>query len=518
MPLVRIRRDPKLDQIHLVSNLVRHVLGRDDERRLGVRRVHRIRVVALPRTPVSDRNLEPHAVIYRGVVAAPILASMSAVPLPYRIAVRLAYAGAPLVERGAELLGFGDSKLARGLRGRRDAPAELSRWGRRSREEDRPTLWVHAPSVGEGLQAQAVLEALRVRQPSVRVAYTYFSPSAADFGGVVQADVTTCLPWDVPEAVGPALDGVRPDLVVFTKTEVWPTLVAAASVRRIPVALVAGVVPPKAGRSRWPARPLMRSTWNRLALACAVSEMDAVRLVRLGVPEGRVQVVGDPGIDAAISRADEADPAAPYLAPFHELPRPTVIAGSTWPEDEAVLLPALSELRRSVPGLRVIFAPHEPTPTVVADLLARLQGLGWKCRPLSAVESRGSPGDATAVVVDRVGVLAHLYSVADVAYVGGGFGTSGLHSVLEPAAAGVPVTFGPRHERAPAAAPLVASGGALIASGAEALESILAGWLQEPRKRRHASECAKAYIGSQRGAAARTAALLDPLLRPTASV
>ena len=405
----------------------------------------------------------------------------------------------------------GESKLVRGVRGRQEAHERLAAWGERTRDPARPGLWLHAPSVGEGLVAQAVLGAVRARRPSLQVAFTHFSPSAEELANGIGADVAAYLPWDVERPLRRALDALRPDLLVFTKTEVWPVLVDEAVRRGARVALVGAVVPPGAGRLRWPARRLLRSSWTRLSLACAVADADAAALVALGVPAGAVHVTGDPGIDSAIGRLEEADRAAPYLAPFHELPRPTIVAGSTWPEDEAVLIPALAIVRRAVPDVRVVFAPHEPTPDAVGGLLTRLQGLGWKSRSLAAVESRGSPGDAAAVVVDRVGVLAHLYTVADVAYVGGGFGARGLHSVLEPAAAGAPVAFGPRHERAPAAAGLIEAGGARIARDVEALAAILSEWLSGATARHAASGAALAYIERHRGAADRTAALLDAL-------
>jgi 3-deoxy-D-manno-octulosonic-acid transferase len=437
---------------------------------------------------------------------------MSDVPLAYRVAMRAVRAAAPALARAAGVVRGQSSKLARGVRGRGAAHEALAAWGRERRDAGRPAVWLHAPSVGEGLVARAVLDALRARRPELQVAFTHFSPSAEELAARLGADVHAYLPWDVAEPVRHALDGVRPNLVALTKTEVWPVLVEEAVRRGIPVALVGGVVPPGAGRMRWPARALLRSTWSRLSLACAVTEADAERLVRLGAPEAAVRVTGDPGIDSASGRAEEADRAAPYLAPFYEEARPTLVAGSTWPEDEAVLMPALALVRERVPDVRVVFAPHEPGAEAVGGLLSRLQGLGWKSRPLSAVESRGSPGDAAAVVVDRLGVLAHLYTVADAAYVGGGFGTGGLHSVLEPAAAGVPVTFGPRHERAPAAAGLIAAGGARSADGAESLAAILSEWLDDPSKRKDAGNRALAYIDLHRGAAARTAELLDALL------
>jgi 3-deoxy-D-manno-octulosonic-acid transferase len=432
---------------------------------------------------------------------------MNSVPILYRVGIRLARRVVPLVARPG-------SELAIGVAGRRDAPEVLAAWGERSRDPERPTVWLHAPSVGEALQAGAVVEALRERHPGLQVALTHFSPSAEGMAERLGADVGAYLPWDEAAPIRRALEGVRPDLLVFAKTEVWPVLVDEAVALHVPVALVGAVVPPGAGRMRWPARALLASTWRRLSLACAVGSDDARALVRLGVPEGVVHVTGDPAIDAATWRAGAADPESPWLAPFHEDPRPTVVAGSTWPEDEAVLFPALAEVRRRLPDLRVVFVPHEPTAEVVGDLLARLQGLGWKCRPLSAVESRGTPGDAAVVVVDRVGVLADLYTVATVAYVGGGFGRVGLHSVLEPAAAGVPVIFGPRHERAPAAAGLLAAGGARSVEGAPDAAATLSEWLQDTSKKDTAAARASDYIGSHRGAATRTAALLDLLLHP----
>jgi 3-deoxy-D-manno-octulosonic-acid transferase len=370
--------------------------------------------------------------------------------------------------------------------------------------------------VGEGLQAAAVVEALRERRAGLQVAFTHFSPSAEGLGARMDADVEAYLPWDVAPAVRRALEGVRPDVLAFTKTEVWPVLVDEAVRAAVPVALIAGSVPPGAGRSRWPARALLRRTWARLALACAISDEDAERLVELGVREDVVRTTGDPAIDSAVRRLGAVDPTAPYLAPFGRAPRPTLVAGSTWPSDERVLMPALRAVRRRVPDVRLIIAPHEPRPDVVSGLLGRLRSLEWKGRPLSAVEARGSPGDSSAVVVDSVGQLAHLYSVGDVAYVGGGFGRAGLHSVLEPAAAGIPQVFGPRHENARAAAALVAAGGARIAADSEALARALTEWLTDTDARKRASDRALHYIVAHRGAAAKTAELLDPLMTPKA--
>jgi 3-deoxy-D-manno-octulosonic-acid transferase len=321
------------------------------------------------------------------------------------------------------------------------------------------------------------------------------------------------LPWDLADEMAPVLDAVRPRVVAFTKTEIWPGLVAEADVRRIPVALVGGTVPPGARRARWPARAVLRSTWARLSLVAAIAEEDAVGFRALGVPHERIRVTGDPGIDSAAARARSADPDAPFLRAFHEVPRPTVVAGSTWESDLEVLLPALLDTKGRIPGLRIVLAPHEPDAPHVRDVVETLRVSGWRSATLTQVEREGAT-DVDAVVVDRVGALAHLYTVGQVAYVGGGFHDAGLHSVLEPAAARLPVAFGPRHRNARAAADLLAGGGARQVDDAEGLAEALVAWLGDDRARDYVGRRAFGYIDAHLGAAGRTAALLDDLLTP----
>jgi 3-deoxy-D-manno-octulosonic-acid transferase len=433
---------------------------------------------------------------------------MSSVPIAYRLAVAAARAAAPVLARS-------DSKLGRGMAARRHAHDVLRHWAERERVPERPLAWFHAPSVGEGLQAQAVMQALTDVVPELQTAYTYFSPSAESLGERFGADVSGYLPWDQGSVVGTVLDALRPSVLAFTKTEVWPVVVEEARARRIPVVLVAATVPPGAGRLKWPARALMRGTWRALSAGLACSEADAEGLTDLGMPRTRIEVTGDPGIDSAAERARAAPPSAPYLAPFLADPRPTVVAGSTWPSDEDVLIPALSALREHVPGLRVILAPHEPSEDRVGALLGSFIERGWHPSTLAHMEEGGSVGDVSAIVVERVGVLAHLYTAATAAFVGGGFHDAGLHSVLEPAAAGVPIVFGPRHENARAASDLTKSGGATVVSDTSEAAHVLLEWLTDREKREYAGGRGRAYIEGHRGAADRTARALASLMSPS---
>ncbi len=187
--------------------------------------------------------------------------------------------------------------------------------------------------------------------------------------------------------------------------------------------------------------------------------------------------------------------------------RPTLVAGSTWPSDEAPLLEAFARVRDRVPQLRLIIAPHE---TASEHLLSIQQWAGQHHLSLARVDEASSAADI--VLVDRFGVLGELYALADVSFVGGGFHDAGLHSVLEPAAFGAPVLFGPRHERSRDAVMLLDARAARSANDASDLERALLDWFQNPEVRREAGAQARAAVERERGAAERSLKLVERLL------
>ncbi len=419
----------------------------------------------------------------------------------YELAMRLLRWASPPLARGS-------SKLAAGLRGRADASETLSAWAQAHRDETVPLIWMHAPSVGEGLQAKAALDCLREVRPAAQLAYTFFSPSADKFASRLSVDVSAYLPWDVRSELRALLDDLSPGLICFTKTEVWPGLTAAATDRGVPAVLCAATLSRGAGRLRPGARRLLRPVFGALDRVLAIAPEDGERFVQLGVSRDRIEVTGDPGVDSAWRRARDVDPAAPHLAPFAKGSRPTAVAGSTWGPDEEVLVPALAELRERIPGLRCIIAPHEPNDAHLEGLERRLRASGLSSVRLAEVEANGDDGGADVVVVDRVGVLAELYATGRVAYVGGGFGRAGLHSVLEPAALGRPVVFGPSYERSRAAADLIGEGGAVAVTGSPDLVDTLERWLRDDERASAIGARALGYIEGHRGAAHRTAQIL----------
>lgn len=399
-----------------------------------------------------------------------------------------------------------DSKAWRAVRARAGAVERFERWARDHRDPARPLLWMHAPSVGEGLQARPVIALLRERHRDLQVVYTYFSPSAERFAASVGADFADYLPFDTATAAARLLDALRPDAIVFAKLDLWPRLAEAARARTVPLGMISATLSAGSGRGGLLARALLGDAYAALGLVGAIDTEDGARLVALGVHADRVRVTGDTRYDQVAARAAATDPASGLLSPLASA-RPTLVAGSTWPADEAALLPAWLEVRRAVPDARLIIAPHEPTPEHLAPVEQWARGAGLSIARL---------GDATAthdvVLVDRVGVLGELYALADAAFVGGGFHAAGLHSVLEPAAFGAPVLFGPLHANSRDAGLLIeARGGEAVRDTAE-LARALRILLDEPDTRTRAGAAAKRVVQQGLGAAERSTLLVDELL------
>lgn len=401
----------------------------------------------------------------------------------------------------------GDGKLARTFVARHGLRGRLRSWGAAHRDLRRPLLWLHAPSVGEGLQVAPVLALVRERLPDVQVAYTWFSPSAERFAAGLGADWAGPLPFDAPGDVAAALSSLRPRALVCAKLDVWPTLTDMAAARGVRLGLISATLAPDSGRLRPVSRALLGDAYRSLDAVGAISEDDAARLVTLGVRPDCLEVTGDTRYDQAWARAETARRTHPVAAPLVGA-RPTLVAGSTWPSDEAVLLPAWEEVRRRVPGARLVIAPHEPTTAHLAPIER------WGREAGVRVARLGTPGASAAdvVVVDRVGVLGELYVLADAAWVGGGFHGAGLHSVLEPAAFGAPVIAGPRDPHQRDAVRLAAVGGLRrITNVAEAADS-MARWLGDAGARMAAGAAAREAVGSALGAAERSYRLVTRLL------
>ncbi len=422
--------------------------------------------------------------------------------------LRLAYSAAGgMASALARVAPGSEGKLAKSLGARRGVTERFEAWGRSRRDLSRGLVWMHAPSVGEGLQARPVLELLRAQRPELQLAFTFFSPSAESFARSLDVDFADYLPFDRASDVRRAIDALRPTALVYAKLDVWPVLTEAAAMNGVKLGLVSGTVSRNSSRQRGLANAILHDAYGRLDSVGAVSDEDAERLVSLGVRREVLRVTGDTRYDQVTARERGLDRSSALLAPFTDA-RPTLVAGSTWPSDERVLLTAWLQVQQVIADARLIVAPHEPSPQHLAAVEE------WATEHGLSIARLGAPNAASAqvVLVDRLGVLGDLYALATVAFVGGGFHDAGLHSVLEPAAFGAPVVFGPTFTNSRDAELLQEADGGMSVRGAAEAVDVLIRWLGNPTSARAAGALAREVVQAGVGAAARSFALVEDLL------
>jgi len=442
----------------------------------------------------------------------------------WRILYRAAWALARTAWPVARLAAGAGSKLRRAADGRRGAAGALAAWAATGRDAARPLVWFHAASVGEGRQAEAVIRLLADARPDWQLAFTHTSASAEALARGLPVDVAGYLPADTAADTAAALDALRPDAIVFAAHDLWPELVAQAHRRGVRLGLVSGTTAPTSTRQGAAARSILGPAYTCLDAVGAIDAAHAERLVALGCRAEAVSVTGDTRHDSAAARVRRIDRQAPVQRTLAG-GGPLLVAGSTWESDERVLLPAVAEVRSAHP-LRLLIAPHEPSFEHLESLEVRLAAdLGGdddgpsaviRFTALETLVRDGSPvPDWDVCVVDRVGVLAELYASAAIAFVGGGFHAAGLHSVIEPAALGVPVLFGPRWQGSRDAGLLLDAGGAVSTADAGGLAAALRKWLANDAARAAAGAAARAVVDAGLGAADRSLALVLALVGRT---
>lgn len=361
--------------------------------------------------------------------------------------------------------------------------------------------------MGEALAALPVCRRLRAAHPTLSMVLSYTSASSQRWPGGWPLDHADFLPPDEPGPMAAMLDALRPRLLIFSRADVWPELAWAALARERTMALVGGMVRRGSGRLRWPLRRMLRSVYHGLEYAGAVSGPDAARLLRLGVRPDVLEITGDPRHDQVIERTPDwstVRPLASWAAAGGVL-----VAGSTEPQDDRLMLEALSHLRLRRPAARLLLCPHEPTPARTAGIRTLAHRLGIDTLPW-----RGGTleGEAPCVIVERLGVLADLYLLGTLAYVGGGLGAGGVHAIIEPAACALPVIVGARGHAGDVSR-LLQAGGAVALPWRDPLDALIrlweSWWDDEPARRRAGLAGRQAL---ELGAAAKTAARLLTLM------
>jgi 3-deoxy-D-manno-octulosonic-acid transferase len=309
---------------------------------------------------------------------------------------------------------------------------------------------MHCASLGEFEQGRPVLEALHKEVPDARLILTFFSPSGFEMrknyplatGGVFY------LPLDGPASARDFLDIVRPEAAIFVKYEFWYFYLRELKNRGVPTVLVSAIFrKEQAFFKLWGG--WFRKMLGYFSALFVQDEASRELLDQIGVKN--VEVAGDTRIDRVLDVAQEAME-WPVLDRFCAGAR-VLVAGSVWPPDERLLQAWLSDAVSE--GWKCILAPHEIEEEHILGLTRTLPGPVVRY----TAAAKGGPVEGRVMLLDTVGMLASAYRYGELAYVGGGFG-KGIHNVLEPMAHGLPVFFGPRHEKFREARLLIESGAA----------------------------------------------------------
>lgn len=383
------------------------------------------------------------------------------------------------------MVSFRNPKAKKWLLGRRDLFKKI----KQEIVPDEPLLWFHVSSLGEFEQARPVIEGVKKYFPDYKILLTFFSPSGYELRkDYPLADYVFYLPSDTPANAVRFLDLVQPEKVFFVKYEFWFNYLTELKKRGIPTYIFSALFRP----SQFFFKPWGR--WFRKALKAYthifVQNQSSFDILKKFDFEN-VSISGDTRLDR-VSQIAHASSELPKLEQFCD-GRQVIVAGSTWPEDEAIFLNYVNECTHQV---KFVVAPHEVNEKSLERITSQLT------RPYVLYSANSSPEQlktAEILVVDGYGYLVSVYRYAKIAYIGGGF-TSGIHSILEPAVYGMPVVFGPDYHKFHEATEMIRLGAAHPVSNFDELKELLESYLTDPVRLAHESQSASQYVESNRGA------------------
>jgi 3-deoxy-D-manno-octulosonic-acid transferase len=404
-------------------------------------------------------------------------------------------------------------------RGHRD-PGYWERWGERFGRVpplpgDQRTVWIHAVSVGEVQAAVPLVRALRSGGRDLRIVVTTTTPTGQE--RVRQALGNSVLhryaPYDLPASVRRFLARVHPQLVIIMETELWPNILHQCSRQRIPVLLANARLSERSAASYRRVASTARQMLASVSCIAAQTRQDAARLVSLGARPERVRVTGNTKFDVRLpaSLGEEAQ----VLRRCFGVDRGVWIAASTHDGEEQQVLQAFETVREALPDSLLVLVPRHPDRAASVAALARKSGHVTVTRS----ESPASCVDASIFIGDTLGELPLFYAASDVAFVGGSLVQEGGHNMLEPAALGVPVIFGPYvHDVVEISERLTQAGAGRKVNDMGELGAAVVEYMQDANLRHLAGQRGRKFVEENRGALTLVMELVDELMAPAKPV
>ncbi|MGS2740287.1 3-deoxy-D-manno-octulosonic acid transferase [Sinomicrobium sp. M5D2P17] len=350
-------------------------------------------------------------------------------------------------------------------------------------------IWFHTASLGEFEQGLPVIEKIKAEFPDRKILVTFFSPSGYEVKkGSKAADIITYLPLDTRRNAKKFLNMVKPELAVFVKYEFWPNYLSELRKRKINTILISGIFR-KDQLFFKPYGGFMRHSLQTFR-HFFVQDANSGELLK-GIGIDRVTVSGDTRLDR-VEEILHRDNTLEFMETFKD-GKPCFVAGSTWPEDEELL----SEMINNAPeGIKFALAPHNIKPAHNESLLKSIR----RKAILYSEREKHHLQDYDVIIIDTIGILTRIYSYADIAYVGGGMGTTGLHNILEPAVFGIPVIIGKNYGKFKEANELVKLGGVLSVSDKNQLFETFSQLIEKEEYKKQTGGINSLYVEKNTGA------------------
>ena len=377
----------------------------------------------------------------------------------------------------------------------------------------RPRIWLHAVSVGEVNLLAILVPALRRQWPGHDVVVSTTTRTGRQVAEQKFANVATIVwfPWDFSWAVRRALQQIQPQCIVLSELELWPNFLRIAAQQGVPIAVINGRLSERSARGyqRW--RFLLGDVFARVQLVAAQNSTYAQRFIALGVPERRVFITGNLKFDGAVFERDN-----PRTRQLASLLGPTGdetfwIAGSTQHPEESHVIRVYADLRREFSRLRLILVPRHPERAAAVESLIRAAGL--RCVRRSQLAKPVRLDSETVLLIDTVGELAGWWGLAQLAYVGGSLGLRGGQNMIEPAAFGAAIAFGPNTQNfRDVVELLLQAGGAEVVRDAAELKQWVRRCLENPEWAGSMGARAAQVVAQQAGATAAMLARLAEVL------
>lgn len=371
------------------------------------------------------------------------------------------------------------------MEGRKQSFSDLSK---NIRSEDK-VIWFHAASLGEYEQGLPIMEAFKQKYPQHKIVLTFFSPSGYEVRkNNTIADVTVYLPWDTKQNAKKFLKIAHPEMVFFVKYEFWINYLNELHQQQIPTYLVSGIFREKQAFFKW------YGGFYRKALGAFdyfFLQNDASKQLIESLGFSNAVVSGDTRFDRVYA-ISERDNYLDFVEQFKS-DKPLMVIGSSWEADEKLLVEYINTCKHST---KFIIAPHNIKEEQIQKLK---QSLKQQVVLYSERENQNL-SSYNVFIVDTVGILTKIYSYADMAYVGGGFGNPGVHNVLEPAVFGVPIVIGPNYDHFAEATELVKLGGAISIKNQTELNNTFDLLITDIHTRQSKGKISFDFVTNQKGA------------------